>query len=121
MIKYEATVTEIGPLVSEFVNAGILVFFGEDTPEELREFAIIHDGKVLASDVVPGDTVVLDEDSYEVLAVGDVANKNLANLGHLILKFNGLDEAKLPGDVCVEDKPVHQVKVGTVFKILSEA
>jgi PTS system glucitol/sorbitol-specific IIA component len=52
--------------------------------------------------------------------VGDVANTNLGNLGHLIIKFNGLDEAKLPGDVCVEEKPVHPVKVGSVIKIIGE-
>lgn len=120
MIKYEGTVTEIGPLVSEFIDAGILVFFGEDTPPELREFSIIHDGKTLVADVVPNDEVVIDGISYKVLAVGEVANTNLGNLGHLIIKFNGLDEAKLPGDVCVEEKPVHPVKVGSVFKIIGE-
>lgn len=118
MLKYQATVTEIGPLVDEFINAGILVFFGADAPPELREFSIIHDGTELLSDVIPSDTVVIDDASYKVLAVGEVANSNLGNLGHLVMKFNGQEEAKLPGDVCVEEKPVHPVKVGTVFKIL---
>lgn len=120
MIKYEATVTEIGPLVDEFINAGILVFFGADAPPELREFSIIHDGKALNADIVPNDIVIIDDEPYKVLAVGEVANTNLGNLGHLILKFNGLDQAKLPGDVCVEEKPVHPVKIGTVIKVLSE-
>ena len=120
MIKYEATVTEIGPLVDEFINAGILVFFGSDAPPELREFSIIHDGKTLHADIVPNDIVIIDDESYKVLAVGEVANTNLGNLGHLILKFNGLDQAKLPGDVCVEEKPVHPVNIGTVIKVLSD-
>lgn len=117
MLKYQATVTEIGQLVDEFINAGILVFFGEDAPPELREFSIIHDGTGLQADVVPGDTLVIDDTSYKVLAVGEVANSNLRNLGHMVTKFNGLEEAQLPGDVCVEEKPVHPVKVGTVFQI----
>jgi glucitol/sorbitol PTS system EIIA component len=116
--KYKATVTEIGPLVGEFTEAGILVFFGDDAPPELREFSIIHDGKELIEDVVPGDAVIIDGSLYKVLAVGDVANKNLANLGHLIIKFNGKDEPKLPGDVCVEKKPVHIVKIGSTFEII---
>lgn len=118
--KYKATVTEIGPLVSEFIQAGILVFFGDDAPPELREFSIIHNGKTLAADVAPGDVVIIDNEQYQVLAVGEVANKNLSNLGHLIMKFNGQTTPQLPGDVCVEEKPVHQVKIGSIFEIIGE-
>lgn len=118
--KYKATVTEIGPLVTEFIEEGILVFFGDDAPPELREFSIIHDGKTLAADVAPDDKLIIDDDQYTVLAVGEVANKNLSNLGHLIIKFNGQTTPQLPGDVCVEEKPVHQVKIGTIFEIIGE-
>lgn len=118
MIKYDATVTEIGPLVTEFIDAGILVFFGEDAPPELREFSIIHNGTKLHADIEPGDKILMDEIPYQVLAVGEVANLNLANLGHLIIKFNGLNEAKLPGDVCVENKDVHPIKVGSSLTII---
>lgn len=117
MVKYEATVIEIGPLVKEFTEAGILVFFGDDAPPELREFSIIHDGKELREDVSPNDIIKIDNNSYKILAVGEVANNNLSNLGHLIIKFNGQTVPKLPGDICVEEKPVYQVKVGSIFKI----
>ena len=119
MIKFEATVTQIGPMVTEFINAGILVFFGPDAPPELVEFSIIHDGKELIEDVVPGDVVMIDDESYKVIAVGEVANSNFRNLGHLIMKFNGKDKAELPGDVCVEEKPIPEVDVGTKLKVLS--
>ena len=119
-VKYRATVLEIGPLVTEFIDAGILVFFGETAPQELKEFSIIHDGKELKADIVPGDTIIIDEEPYKILAVGEVANTNFGNLGHLVMKFNGADTPEMPGDVCVESKPVHQVKVGTVFEIVSE-
>jgi acetyl-CoA carboxylase biotin carboxyl carrier protein len=38
MIKYQAQIREIGPLVGEFTAAGVLVLFGENAPEELKEF-----------------------------------------------------------------------------------
>ena len=120
MIKYEATVTHIGPMVKEFIEAGILVFFGPDAPPELVEFSIIHDGKELKKDVVVGDVVMIDEESYKVLAVGDVANDNFRNLGHLIMKFNGKDKPELPGDVCVEEKSIPEVKIGTELTITGE-
>ena len=120
MIKYTATVTKIGPLVEEFTNAGILVFFGEDAPPELVEFSIIHDGRELIKDLVSGDVVFIDDHEFRVLAVGEVANSNFRNLGHLIIKFNGKDKVELPGDVCVESKPIPPIKVGTILKITGD-
>ena len=117
MIKYQGKILSIGPLVEEFTKAGILVFFGEDAPDELLEFSIIHDAKDLKEPLAIGDTVSIDDEKFKVLAVGDVANTNLGNLGHLILKFNGDDTARLPGDVNLEEKPVPDIQVGMEIKI----
>ncbi|MDO9546263.1 MAG: PTS glucitol/sorbitol transporter subunit IIA [Pelolinea sp.] len=118
MVKYTATVTQIGPLVEEFINAGILVFFGEGAPPELVEFSIIHNGRDLKKDLVPDDVIFIDDQEYKVLAVGEVANSNFRNLGHLIMKFNGKEKVELPGDVCVENKPIPPIKVGSTIKVL---
>ncbi len=117
MILYRATVTQIGPLVSEFIDNGIIVLFGLNAPEELAEFAILHDGKELVEPVMPGDLVVIDHEAFKVLAVGDVANANLAALGHLVIKFNGQTAVEMPGDVCLEAKSLPPVAVGTVLTI----
>lgn len=117
MEKYSATVTKIGPYVSEFVDHNILVFFGAEAPEELREFAILHDGKDMHGRLLKGDQIKLDNQSYLVLAVGEVANDNLANLGHLVVKFNGEDEVEMPGDVCVEAKALPEIKPGLTIQI----
>lgn len=120
MIKYQAQIREIGPLVGEFTAAGVLVLFGENAPEELKEFSIIHDGKQLQQEVSPGDWFCLEDLRYRVLAVGEVANTNLGNLGHLILKFNGFEQPEMPGDVCVEAKPLPEIQEGMIFSIVSE-
>jgi PTS system glucitol/sorbitol-specific IIA component len=117
MIKYTARVTGIGPLTAEFVEAGMLVLFGASAPDELHDFAIIHDGQVLSAPVVVGDQVHIDGRAYQVLAIGEVANDNLGNLGHLVLKFNGQSRPELPGDVCLEAQPLPDIAVGTVFQI----
>lgn len=118
-IKYELEVTRLGELVSEFLNSGIIVFFGEQAPDELTDFAIIHNGTELREQIIPGDHVQVADESFQILAVGDVANQNLANLGHLVMKFNGKTEPELPGDVCVEARPLPEISVGTTIKILS--
>ncbi|HHY88584.1 MAG TPA: PTS glucitol/sorbitol transporter subunit IIA [Chloroflexi bacterium] len=117
MIKYQATVTYIGPLVSEFLDSGIVVLFGEDAPEELRDFAIIHDGHELIESIIPGDCVQIRGETYRINAVGEVANSNLANLGHLVLKFNGANEVEMPGDVCVEARQLPEIQVGDTLII----
>ena len=117
MVKYQATVTGIGPLVTEFIDAGILVFFGPDAPPELAEFTIIHDGRELKADVVPGDLIHIDDHQYKVLAVGEVANANFSALGHLVMKFNDSDTVEMPGDVCVEAKPIPPIAVGSILRV----
>ncbi len=115
--KYQACVTAIGPLVDEFVEARVLVLFGSSAPPELAEFAIIHDGSHLEGDVRPGDEIRIGGFSYRVLAVGEVANKNLKALGHLVIKFNGQTIPEMPGDVCAEAMPLPKIEVGTRFQI----
>jgi glucitol/sorbitol PTS system EIIA component len=117
MIKYEALITYIGPMVSEFMDHNIIVLFGDQAPEELREFAVIHDGTELKSFLEPGDIVTLDGNSYKILAVGDVSNDNLANLGHLVLKFNGETAPEMPGDVCLENSDLPELQIGSILII----
>jgi PTS system glucitol/sorbitol-specific IIA component len=119
MQKFCAKVVSIGELVTEFTEAGILVFFGENAPDELKEFSIIHDGKSLAKPVAIGDRVKVAGHSYKVLAVGEVANTNFSNLGHFVMKANGAHEVEMPGDVCVEAKPLPQIEIGSEFLIES--
>ncbi len=120
MLKYQATVTYIGPLAGEFLAEQIIVLFGQNAPEELAEFALLHDGAELNAPFVAGDTVTIGDHAFQILAVGDVANDNLANLGHLVLKFNGDQEVEMPGDVCLEAVPLPEVMVGTVIMITGE-
>jgi PTS system glucitol/sorbitol-specific IIA component len=113
MIKYQAQVTFIGPMVSEFVSHNILVLFGNEAPEELREFAVIHDGAVLIANIEVGDSIQLSGKTYHILAIGEVSNSNLANLGHLVLKFNGETVPEMPGDVCLENAELPEIQIGS--------
>lgn len=117
MKKYSATITHIGPFAGEFLAEQIIVLFGQDAPEELVEFSLIHDGTELLAPISAGDTVTIGDETFRILAVGEVANNNLANLGHLVLKFNGETEVEMPGDVCLSAVPLPPITVGTVLSI----
>lgn len=109
---YSTTVTQIGELVESFRVAGYLVFFGANAPEELHDFCILHEVESKSGSLKVGDIVTIGETQLEILAVGDVANENLMNLGHLNLKANGLPQAELPGDVNVAAIELPTVSIG---------
>ena len=115
---YATTTTSIGELVPTFREAGYLVFFGQNAPEELHDFCILHAVEHQEDELSPGDVVVVGSTELQVLAVGSVANENLMNLGHLNLKANGLTEAELPGDVNVAKVELPEVNVGTRITII---
>ncbi len=118
---YDLTITALGPLVPEFTEAGMWVFFHEGAPEELAEFAILHQAAPPRSPLAPGQMLQIDRDRYQITAVGPVANDNVRQLGHLVLKANGAIEPELPGDVCIEARPLPQPVVGMRLQVWGEA
>lgn len=112
MKKFEAVVTAIGDMVEEFIEQKMIILFDESAPQELREISVVHRGRKLMEDVVPGDVLYLGRVSFKVTAVGDVANKNLAKIGHVCLKFDGKTTPELPGNIHLEEKQIPMPKVG---------
>ena len=123
-LKYRAVIHEIGPMVAELIPHGILIFFGETAPEELREVALVHNGTQLLSDLEVGDFLKVSPSGgdqqirwYRLTAVGAIANANLAELGHLVIHFDGASIANLPGTISVEPSLVVFPPVGTTFEL----
>lgn len=119
-ITYQATVTGVGELAAEFAAEGILVFFGADAPEELHEFAILTDHSAPPTrPVAAGDELEIGASRFPVLCVGPVANENISNLGHLVVKLNGLTEPELPGDVSLPAVEAPTIEPGTIIRIIA--
>lgn len=120
ILKWQTTITDIGPEVNAFVDENILVLFDTTAPDELTEFAALHPPTELLAPVAAGDIVWIDEHSFHVISVGDVANENLANLGHAVFKCNGRQEPEMPGDICLEEAGLPPIDVGTEIRITSD-
>ncbi|WP_052890234.1 PTS glucitol/sorbitol transporter subunit IIA [Thermogemmatispora carboxidivorans] len=129
LLKYRAMIEEIGPQVPEFLPHGILIFFGPQAPAELREVSLVHTGAALQGVIEVGDWLCFREPSgeggevgrvlaYRVTAVGEVASANLAELGHLVVHFDGAAEAALPGTISVAPALLHLPPVGTILELL---
>ena len=119
--RYATTVTAVGEQVAEFVTQGLLIWFAEGCPEELHFFTVLHRPTVTTGGVRPGDLVRIDDRAFRVTAVGEVANDNMVNLGHMDLKANGDTEAPLPGDICLEQRSLTAPTPGTTLVIEGEA
>ena len=119
--RYATTVTAVGEQVAEFAAQGLLIWFAEGAPEELHFFTVLHRPSVTTGGVRPGDLVRIDDKSFRVTAVGEVANQNMVSLGHMDLKANGAEDAPLPGDICLEKLPLPQPQPGTALVIEGDA
>ena len=119
--RYAAMVTAVGEQVPEFIGQGLLIWFAEGAPEELHFFTVLHRPTVTTGGVRPGDLVRIDDKAFRVTAVGEVANDNMVNLGHIDMKANGASEAPLPGDLCLEELPLPEPRPGTMLVIEREA
>ena len=117
-IRYATVVTQVGPLVQDFVEKGLLVFFGENAPAELHDFSVLHRPDVQSGGLSVGDVIVLDGHHFPILAVGSVANDNLVNLGHIDLKFNGQSTPPLAGDVCLPKTTPPNLRPGSSFRVV---
>ncbi|MEZ0241361.1 MAG: PTS glucitol/sorbitol transporter subunit IIA [Chloroflexota bacterium] len=118
-IKLRSKIVAIGDSVEEFRAARVLVFFNAGAPEELAEFSVLHEASINLANVASGDSLRLGSETFDVLAVGEVANQNLANLGHLVVKADGRTEPEMLGDVCVEARDLPRLAVGDEIEIVS--
>lgn len=117
MTVYETKIVSIGSDAEMFKGEEMMILFGDDAPDDLADYSYIIDINPIDGNIESGMVVSLDEQSYEITAVGDVVEKNLGNLGHITLKFDGSQEPTLPGTLHLESKELPDVEVGTTITI----
>lgn len=116
---YEREITHMGDFLEESYEEGFIILFGEKANEDYKEYCVIHTGTDLEDGLKEGDILKLAGVDYKVTAVGDVVNENLAELGHITLKFDGEMEAEKPGMLHLEKKEITRLKVGDNILIYS--
>jgi len=108
---YRAKVVGIGGSALSFLEHKMVVFFDHKCGPDLAEYSVLLDGGGVC-DFEPGDHLILGDERYQILAVGEVANKNLEALGHAVIKFDGKTSAELPGCFHVEAKEIVEITTG---------
>lgn len=114
----KSIVKEIGELVPTFKDDKIVILFGPQAPQGLREMAVIHEFEMVTDEpLTVGGTIQFDDEPFTITAVGSLANQNLKELGHISIYFQELMEDILPGAVFAAPNKFPEIKEGTVITI----
>lgn len=117
-VIYENQVKALGVSVEEFKDAGMLIIFGDNAPEEIRDYCYSVSVNPIHGTIAVGQTLKFDNNEYKITAVGSEAPVTLAGLGHCTVNFSGQTTVDLPGTIYVENKPQPEIQVGTVIQIV---
>ncbi|PTF25478.1 PTS sorbitol transporter subunit IIA [Staphylococcus cohnii] len=99
---YKSKIVEIGELVSDFKEENLLVLFGKDAPSELADISILHEPDAEEKDILQvNKTIQIAGNKYQILKVGDEANSNFNDLGHVSIYFSDNNRDILPGAILV--------------------
>lgn len=115
---FETQVLEVGAETPDFKSIGMAILFGNEAPNALRPSCFIINVKPLQDTIEPGMSLIIDNQTYQITAVGNEVQTNLGRLGHTAVCFTGETTAKLPGSLYVEQADYPDIKVGSQIKIV---
>src|ERR1700761_6274747 len=103
MHYYRTVISEVGPEVAALLEGGVLILYADGAPPELAEVSVLHRVEE-ARQQAPraGSRLRIGEISAFVTAVGPTAWKKVGELGHVVINFNGSNEAQRPGEICAQ-------------------
>lgn len=109
-VVLESVVIEVGDETKELIEGGIFIFFGENVPLTLKPYCIIHRVKI-AKPINVGDILQIGDKISVVTRIGEVANKNLLEIFHLVIKGEDPSQGLLPGDVRVKGELPKEIEI----------
>lgn len=120
---YSSKIVELGGQVKDFIAAAnMLIMFEESMAlPELRDACVMHTGNELTGMIKPGDVYKIAGTEFKIVKVGSEVQKNLMNLGHITIKFDGGEGELLEGSIHVESKPIPEIKAGDMIEIYKAA
>jgi PTS system glucitol/sorbitol-specific IIA component len=119
-VIYENQVKACGIAVEEFRDAGMFIIFGDNAPEEIKDYCYSVSVNPINGEIKAGQYLQVDDKEYRITAVGYEAPVILKGLGHCTINFSGATEVELPGTIYVEHKNMPILGVGTVIRIVEK-
>lgn len=117
---YENKVKSIGDLADSFLEEKMFILFGDEAPQELKDFCYNISVVDAAEEIQAGQKLYINDEPFAITSVGDVVQRNLTTLGHITLRFDGSTDPELPGTLYLENKDIPAIDLGTELKIVCE-
>jgi PTS system glucitol/sorbitol-specific IIA component len=119
-IFYATTITEIGPEARDLIEGGMLILFAAGAPPELAEISVLHRAKDGPTANAPpvGSNLRIGSVTTRLTAIGATAWKKVADLGHVVINFDGSGESGRPGELCVA--PVSTQELASAIAVGAE-
>lgn len=115
-LKYETKVLRYGEDREE-LGDDLIILFGEQVPETLEDFCYIIDISKVNGNIEVGDVLEIGNIKSEIIGVGDQAQINLEQLGHLSIYSNINVDEILPGAIIISNNDKIDIEKGTSIKI----
>lgn len=98
---YRTAFTAVGPDVADLLDGGILILFADGAPPELAEVSVLHRVAEGPSPGAPkvGAAIAIGGLRASLTAIGDLAWAKVADIGHVVINFDGGTDSNRPGEI----------------------
>lgn len=98
---YRTALTAVGPDVADLLDGGILILFADGAPPELAEVSVLHRVEEGPSAEAPavGAAITIGALRAEITAIGGYAWAKIAEIGHVVINFDGGTTTNRPGEI----------------------
>lgn len=118
-VIYKTEVIRLGSEAMDALDQNLLILFGQEVPEILEDMVFVHNNNEVLAEPKKGDYLLVDEQEFEILNVGEVAYQNLSQLGHCTLTFGeNQDQEILPGSIYLKSLRAPKAGVGSIIQII---
>lgn len=96
----------------------MLIFPDSSEVLEIKEYSFLVNSETLPEEILPGYFLTLNDEAFYISHVGEIALKNLIELGHITIKFGKPATSVMPGSIYLESDQIPEVRTGTLLRIL---
>lgn len=111
---HKAKITDIGEMVPAFEEEKLVILFGQMVTEALQPICIVHETETYEENPFKvGGQITIGQNTYEIEKLGELANKNFEELGHVSIYFRDEETEVLPGAIVAKPAVFPTFAVGS--------
>lgn len=113
-VKLTTSIVELGKQSGELVSNNMVILFDKKAPEAIKNYCLLIEDYQYDEEIVSGDYMSIDDKPFAIIKVGDAANENFKNLGHVTLSFGKKEEEDiLPGSIHLKEPLLQAIRQGS--------